>query len=158
MAVDRNTIVTLHKKGESKKLHIRRETVWKVVKKVKETVDTCNRPGQGRKRTVRTKLLVKNTREKLRKEFTSFCCNNGCRSRNQSNFNASNPQRKPQNLSLQNTEKAWTFNHSWTYETWQMSTHSESHDSRNGVRFGVHWWEEIWRSAMRKPAKWWSLE
>ena len=67
MAVDRNTIVTLNKKGESKKLHIRRETVWKVVKKVKETGETCNRPGQGRKRTVRTKLLVKNTREKLRR-------------------------------------------------------------------------------------------
>ena len=34
MAVDRNTIVTLHKKGESnssiaKKLHIRCETFWK---------------------------------------------------------------------------------------------------------------------------------
>ena len=47
MAVDRNTIVTLHKKGESnsciaKKLHIRFETVWKVVKKFKETSETCN--------------------------------------------------------------------------------------------------------------------
>ena len=51
----------------AKKLHIRRETVWKVVKKFKETGETCNRPGQGRKRTVRTKRLVKNTREKLRR-------------------------------------------------------------------------------------------
>ena len=39
MAVDRNTIVTIHKKGESnsfimKKLHIRHETVWKVVKRL----------------------------------------------------------------------------------------------------------------------------
>lgn len=72
MAINRDTIVTLHKKGESnsliaKKLHIRRETVWKVVKKFKETGKTCNRPGQGRKRTVRTKKLVKNTREKLRR-------------------------------------------------------------------------------------------
>ena len=38
MAVDRNTIVTLHKKGESnscvaKKLNIRSETVWNVDKK-----------------------------------------------------------------------------------------------------------------------------
>ena len=68
MAVDRNTIITLHKKGESnsciaKKLQIRRETVWKVVKKFKETGGTCNRPGQGRKRTVWKKRLVKNTRE-----------------------------------------------------------------------------------------------
>jgi transposase len=72
MAVDRNAIVTLHEKGESnsviaKKLQIRRETVWKVVKKFKETGETCNRPGQGRKRSVRTKQLVKNTREKLRR-------------------------------------------------------------------------------------------
>ena len=72
MAVDTNTILTLHKKGESnsciaKKLHTLRETVWKVVKKLKETSETCNRPGQGRKRTVRTKRLVKNTREKLRR-------------------------------------------------------------------------------------------
>ena len=34
MTTDRNTIVTLHKKGDSnssivKKLHIRRETVWR---------------------------------------------------------------------------------------------------------------------------------
>ena len=40
MAVDGNTIVTLNKKSESnfyiaKKLHIHRETVWKVVKKFK---------------------------------------------------------------------------------------------------------------------------
>ena len=71
MAVE-NTIITFHKKSESdsciaKKLHIRRETVWKVVKKLKETGETCNRPGQGRKRTVRTKRRVKNTREKLRR-------------------------------------------------------------------------------------------
>ena len=37
MAVDRNTIVNLYKKGESnscfvKKLHIHPETIWKVVK------------------------------------------------------------------------------------------------------------------------------
>ena len=62
----------VRKKGESnscivKKLHIRRETVWKVVKKLMETGETCNRPGQGRKRTVRKKRLVKNMREKLRR-------------------------------------------------------------------------------------------
>ena len=70
MAVDRNSIVTLNKKGESnscisKKLHIRRETIWKVVKKFKETGETCNRPIQGRKRTVRMKHLVKNKSETL---------------------------------------------------------------------------------------------
>ena len=45
------------------KAAIRHETVtaWKLIKKFKETGETCNRPGQKRKR------LVKNTREKLRR-------------------------------------------------------------------------------------------
>ena len=64
MAIDRETIVSLHKKGESnstiaKEFQIRRETVWKVVKKFKETGQTFNRPGQGRKRTVRTTRMAK---------------------------------------------------------------------------------------------------
>ena len=65
MSVDRNRIVAHHIKGESnnfciaKKLQIRRETVWKAVKKLKETSETYNRPGQGRKRTVRTKRPAK---------------------------------------------------------------------------------------------------
>ena len=57
MAIDRETTVSLHKKSESnstiaKELHIRRETVWKVVKKFREIDQTSNRPDQGRKRTV----------------------------------------------------------------------------------------------------------
>ena len=57
MIIDRETIVSLHKKGENnstiaKELQIWRETVWKVVKKFRETGQTSNRPGQGRKRTV----------------------------------------------------------------------------------------------------------
>ena len=64
MAIERETIVSLHKNGESnstiaKELQIRRETVWKVVKKFRETGQTSNRPGQGRKRTVRTKRMIK---------------------------------------------------------------------------------------------------
>ena len=71
MAIDRDTIVSLHKKSETnstiaKGFQIRRETVWKVVKKFRETDQTSNRLGQGRKRTVLTKRMVKNTREKLR--------------------------------------------------------------------------------------------
>ena len=70
MANERETIVSLRKKSESnstiaKELQIRRETVWKVVKKFIETGQTSNRPGQGRKRTVQTKRMVKNTREKF---------------------------------------------------------------------------------------------
>ena len=42
-----------------------RSTVWKVVEKFKETGTTLDTPGRGRKRTVRTHKLVKNTREKL---------------------------------------------------------------------------------------------
>ena len=72
MSIDRNMIVKLHQDGDSnsfiaKKLGYRRETVWKVVQKFKETGSTSNRPGQGRKRSVRTPQLVKNTREKLRR-------------------------------------------------------------------------------------------
>ena len=68
MAIDRETIVSLHKKGESnstiaKELQIRRETVWKVVKKFMETGQISNRPGQGRKRTVRSKRMVKKRRK-----------------------------------------------------------------------------------------------
>ena len=64
MVIDRETIVSLHKKGESnstigKEFQIRRETVWKVVKKFRETGQTSNRSGQGRRRTVRTKRMVK---------------------------------------------------------------------------------------------------
>ena len=47
MAIGRETIVSLHKKGESnstiaKELEIQRETVWKVVKKFRETDQTSN--------------------------------------------------------------------------------------------------------------------
>ena len=49
MAIGRETMVSSHKKGESnstiaKELQIRRETVWIVVKKFRETGQTSNRP------------------------------------------------------------------------------------------------------------------
>ena len=71
MAIDRETIKSLYKQSESnssiaKELQIRREAVWKVVKKFRETDQTSNRPGQVRNRTVRTKWMAKNTREKRR--------------------------------------------------------------------------------------------
>ena len=44
-----------------------RTTVWKIGKKSKETGTTLDKPGRCRKRTVRTLKLVKNTREKLRR-------------------------------------------------------------------------------------------
>ena len=111
MAVDRDTILTIHKRGESnsciaKKLHIRSETVWKVVKNIKETGERCNRPGQGRKRTASpNEASGEKCKGKVEKEFTSFCCKSSCRSRNQPNFNASNPHIRPQNLALQNAKK-----------------------------------------------------
>ena len=49
----------------AKKLHIRSETVWLVVKKFKETGETCNRPGQAENE--QSDSLVKNTRERLRR-------------------------------------------------------------------------------------------
>ena len=55
MAINRETIVSFHKMGENnstiaKELQIRRETVWKVVKKFRVTGQTSNRPGRGRKK------------------------------------------------------------------------------------------------------------
>ena len=47
-------------------------TVWKVVKKIKETGTTLDKPGRSRKRTVRTLKLVKNMREKLRRNPRRF--------------------------------------------------------------------------------------
>ena len=51
--MDLETIVSLHKKDESnstitKELQIRRQTVWKVVKKLRETDQTFNRPDRAR--------------------------------------------------------------------------------------------------------------
>ena len=93
MAIDRETILILHKKGESnstiaKELQILRETVWKVVKKFRETGQTFNRPGQGRKRTVRAKRMVKNTRGKVEDKSPSFGDQIGRRGWNQPDFDA----------------------------------------------------------------------
>ncbi|KAF2359309.1 Homeobox domain-like [Trinorchestia longiramus] len=44
-----------------------RSTVWKIVKKFKEIGTTSDKPGRGRKRSVQAKTLLKNTREKLRR-------------------------------------------------------------------------------------------
>ena len=160
MAVDGNTIVTLHKKCESnsciaKKLHIRRETVWKVVKKFKETGETYNRPGHGRKRTVRTKRLVKNTRGKLkrnsRRSAVKMAAEAGI---SQTSMRRIFREILRNYLYKMQKRHELSITHAWTYETWQMSTHSESHERRYGAQFGVHWWEEIWRSAMPKPPKW----
>ena len=155
MAVDRNT---LYKKFESnscivKKLHIRCVTVWKVVKSSRKLVKHATDQAMAEMNSP-NEVSGEKYEGKVEKEFMLFCWKNGGRGRNQSNFNALNPQRRPQNLSLQNAEKAWTFNHSWTYKTWEMSIHSESHERRNGAQFGVHWWEEIWCLAMPKPPKW----
>ena len=71
MAIDRETIVNLHKKRmivirpsqKSFKFCVKRFGKWS---RSRETGQTSNRRGQGRKRTVRTKRMAKNTKEKLR--------------------------------------------------------------------------------------------
>ena len=65
MAVDRNIII--HKSGKSnveiaKQLVMNRSTVWKIVK-FKETSNTVDRKGQGRKRNICTLQLIKNMRK-----------------------------------------------------------------------------------------------
>ena len=70
MAIDRETIVSFHKKSErnftpAKELQIWRETAWKVVKKFRETGQTSYRPGQSRKRPVQTKRMAKKHERKV---------------------------------------------------------------------------------------------
>ena len=70
MAVNRNIVIKFHKQGENnssiaKRLKMNRTTVYKIFKM--ETGTTLDKPGRGPKRTVRTLKLVKNTREKLRR-------------------------------------------------------------------------------------------
>ena len=72
MTVDRNVVIKLYKSRNSnveiaKRLDMNRSTVWKIVNKFQETGNTLDRPGHGRKRSVRSLQLLKNTREKLRR-------------------------------------------------------------------------------------------
>ena len=55
MTIDRNTIVTLHKKGHSNS-SIARSSLFAVVKKFNYTENICNRPGQGRKQKSELRL------------------------------------------------------------------------------------------------------
>ena len=80
MSINRNIVIKLHKSGESnskiaKWLKMNRTTVWKIIKKFQEIGTTLDREGQGRKQTVRTPQLIKNTREKLRHNFRRSCKN-----------------------------------------------------------------------------------
>ena len=109
MAMDRETIVSLHKKNESnstiaKELQIRRETDWKVVKKFRETGQTSNRPGQSRKRTVQTKQMVKKPGGNVEDKSPSFNNQTGSRGWNQPDFNEPHPSGGPQDLPLQDAE------------------------------------------------------
>ena len=70
MAVDRNAVIKLHKSRKSnvviaKRLNMNRSTVCNFVKKFQETGSALNRPGCGRKLSVRSPQLLKNTKEKL---------------------------------------------------------------------------------------------
>ena len=86
MAVDRNMVIKLNKSGKSnveiaKRLEMNRSTVWKIVKKFKETGSTIDNKGRGRKRAIRTLQLIKNMREKLRRILVAvadYCCSSWC--------------------------------------------------------------------------------
>ena len=72
IAVDRKTVIKLHKIGGTtvefaKRLKMNCLTVCKIVKKFKETGNTLDGKGRGRKRTLSTSQLIKNTRKKLRR-------------------------------------------------------------------------------------------
>ena len=78
MAIDRNAVIKLYKRGKSNfviaiRLDMNRWTVWKIVKKFQETGNTLDRPGRGRKRSVHSTQLLKNTTEKLRRNLRRSC-------------------------------------------------------------------------------------
>ena len=80
MSVDHNIVIKLHKSGESnsemgKRLKMNHKTVWKIIKKFQEIGTTLDREERGRKRTVCTPQLIKNTREKLRCNSCQSCSN-----------------------------------------------------------------------------------
>ena len=56
-----------------KRLKMNRSTVWKIIKKFKETGNTLDRERRGRKRSICTPQLIKNTREKLRRNHRQSC-------------------------------------------------------------------------------------
>ena len=95
MAVGRNTIVTFYTKGESnsciaKKLHIRLKLFGRWLKSLRKLMKHAT--GQARAENEQSEQASGEKYEvTVEKEFTLFCPKNGCRSRNQSNFNASNP-------------------------------------------------------------------
>ena len=70
MSIDGNIVIKLHESGEStseidKWLKMNCTTVWKIIKKFQEIGTTLDWEGQGRKQTVCTPQLIKNTKEKL---------------------------------------------------------------------------------------------
>ena len=72
MSIDRNIVIKFHKSGESnseiaKRLKMNHTTVWKIIKKFQEIETTLDWEGQGQKWTFHTPQLIKNTREKLRR-------------------------------------------------------------------------------------------
>ena len=56
-----------------KQLNMNRSMVWNIVKKSQETGNTLDRPRRERKRSVRSSQLLKNTREKLRRNPRRCC-------------------------------------------------------------------------------------
>ena len=76
--VDRNEVIKLHKSVKSnveiaKRLDMNRSTVWKIMKKLQKTGNTLDRPGRGRKRSVCSPQLLKNTNENLRRNLHQSC-------------------------------------------------------------------------------------
>ena len=80
MSIDHNIVIKLHKSGESnseiaKRLKMNCTTVWKIIKKFQEIGTTLDQEGRGRKQTVCTPQLIKNTREKLQCNSCQSCRN-----------------------------------------------------------------------------------
>ena len=164
MAVDRNRIVTLHKKVRVI-LAARKSSIFAVKlfgrrfkssrKLVKHAIDQARAENEQSERSVWWNIRGKNWEGILVVLLEKWLQKQDSVKLQwvESSKNTSEPI-------LTKCRKGMNFHPLMNvqYETSQMSTHSESHERQHGAQFGVHWWEEIWRSAMPKPPKWSSLE
>ena len=155
MAIDRETIASFYKKGENnstiaKELQIRREKAWKVIMKFRKTGQTSIRPGQGRKRTVRTKRMVK-TRGKSWRQIPVVRRPNWSQRLESARLRCAASLRRTSRPSP--TRSPWAHTQEWTNEGRKMSTPSEPHGRWHAAQFGVLWREEVWHWAVSQLSK-----
>ena len=107
-----------------------------MVKKFRETGQTSNRPGQGRKRTVRTKRIVK-TREKSWGQIPVVRRPNWPQRLESARLRCAASLRRTSRPSPTRCRTPWAHTHTRTNEGRKMSTPSEPHGRWHAAQFGV---------------------